>query len=256
MAINDLLARSRYRAAWSDLNRKVRTLESFSKTEADGGRDIAAAALRIADEELRGHLERHARDEERHAEMFRRRALDLRVEHGLALDDGGDPDKLYDMGRGRPETEVDAHGFYTVGLLDELGEVPYLAMLHVAEQRAEYLFDLHSSLLADDPKTREVFTNILKDEKYHVAYTGRILEKWRKEGRGLEVKRSLRAARESRFLGAWKRLGLRSAGGLARFLLMGMYWTLLLPFGLGASRRRAASGLRDPRPTAGVRSQY
>lgn len=256
MSLADLLARPRYRAAWADLSRKVRTLESFSQTEADGGRDIAAAALRVGDEEIRGHLLRHAEDEKRHAEMFRHRAADLRAEHGLAHDEDQDSDKLYDLTRGRPDTELDAHGFYTVGLLDELGEVPYLAMLHVAEQRAEKLFDLHASLIEDDPETQAVFLSILKDEKYHVAYTGRILDKWRKEGRERDVKRALRGARESRFIGAWKRLGLRSGGGLAKVLLIAMYWTVLAPFGLLGSRRTQPSGWREARSVGTVRSQY
>ena len=72
-----LLDFSRARAAWSDPERKLKTLESFARTEADGGRDIVAAQRIVRDAELRGHLERHAADELRHAELFHRRAAEL-----------------------------------------------------------------------------------------------------------------------------------------------------------------------------------
>lgn len=242
MPFRSYFLRREFQSTWSDPVRTVRTLESFSRTEADGARDIAAAARRVVDEELRGHLERHAADELRHAEMFRVRAAQLRAESGFSEHDLPGSDQQYDLSKGRPEAEVDAHGFYTVGLLDELGEVPYVAMLHVAEQKAERLFRVNGDLLDGDPGTREVFQQILKDEKYHVAYTARILDRWRKEGRAKEVRDALKEAQESRFIGGWKRLGLRSAGGFARALLWLSYWTVLLPFGWVASKRNSREG--------------
>ena len=242
MSLRNLMMRREFRPTWADPIRTIRTLESFGRTEADGARDIAAAARRVGDAELRGHLERHAADELRHAEMFRVRAAELRSERGLSDHELPGSDQQYDLSKGRPEAEVDAHGFYTVGLLDELGEVPYVAMLHVAEQKAERLFAVNGDLLSHDPGTQAIFQQILKDEKYHVAYTGRILDKWRKEGRGREVKDALKEAKESRFIGSWKRLGLRSAGTFARVMLWLFYWTLLLPFGWLASKRVSREG--------------
>lgn len=234
----------RSRGVWRDPARKLRTLESFAQTEEDGGRDLLVAARRVADPDLRRHLERHAQDEEKHAGLFRRRAAELRAE--LPAHDGAErPDKPYDLSRGRG-AEVDAHGFFNAGLIDELGEVDYVAMLHVAELRAAKVFEMHRELAADDERMRAIFDEILKDEKYHCAYTGKFLERWRGEGRALEVARGLKAARGSRLLGAWKRLGVRSAAGLSRVVLYLMYWTVLAPFGLLSRRSERSRGWRGP----------
>ncbi len=213
---------------WFDPERRILTLESFANTEEDGGRDLVAAARRISDPELREHIERHAADETRHAALFRHRAAELRAEGTKTAADV--PDKPYDLSHARPGLEVDSHGFFNAGLCDELGELEYVAMLHVAEQRAEALFDVFSRQTKHDPKTQAVFQSILKDEKYHVAYTGKFLERWRNDGRDREVDKALKSARSSRFMGAWKRVGLRAASGFSKVLMLVVYWTVLLPF--------------------------
>jgi rubrerythrin len=256
-----LLEFSRARAAWSDPERKLKTLESFARTEADGGRDIVLAQRIVVDPELRGHLERHAADELRHADLFHRRAAELRAQ-GVASTREEVSDKPYDLAlsRGKLAASTDGHGFLRLALADELGEVGYVAMLHVAEKRAAKLFREHERYLADDPETRAIFVSILKDERYHVAYTGTLLQKWKKQGRGSEVKRALSLARGSRFFGAWKRLGARSASGLSRAILVVMYFTVLLPFGLLARGRKPKAGWVEARAGGTVlerlRSQY
>lgn len=235
----------RNRSVWTDPNRSWRTLEGFAATEEDGGRDLVAAASRVADFELREHLLRHADDELRHARLFRERAAEIQADCGSASSSSEAPDKPYDLSRGRKGVEMDAHGFFNAGLFDELGEVDYVAMLHVAEERAAYLMEVHRELNKEDERTAAMYDEILKDEKYHIAYTGRFLERWREDGRGGEVDAAMKAARSSRFLGAWKRLGLRSAAGFGRVLLYVFYWTLCLPFGLGASRSSQRGGWRE-----------
>lgn len=254
MGVADLALRARSRAVWADPARTLLTLESFARTEADGGRDIASAARRVGDPELQRHLARHAEDEARHAELFRRRAEELRAAGGAAVaaasaagaDVAGDA--AYDLSRGRPAHEVDAHGFLTLGLLDELGEVPYVAMLHVAEQRAARLFRVHADLTRADAATHGIFESILRDEQYHVAWTRSMLDTWRGQGRGDEVKRALKDARASRLWGAWKRLGARSGATFGRVVLLVLYFTVLLPFGLLARAGRERGGWRAPRP--------
>jgi rubrerythrin len=250
------MERERCRRMWADPLRKVLTLESFSRTEEDGGRDIVAALQRVQDSELRLHLERHARDEVRHADLFRRRAAALRAS-AQSQTTAEDPGAALDLGRGR--TGQNAHGFFNAGVLEERGEIAYVAMLHVAEKKARDIFEMHAELTVDDPETHKIFTEILKDEKYHVSYTGKFLEQWRKEGLGREVRKSLRSARGSRFLQNWKNLGLRCGAGLSRFVLYLFYWTLLLPFGLIARlRNRAEPGRPYPQrdPARALRSQY
>lgn len=231
------------RAVWRDPGRKLRTLESFAQTEEDGGRDLVVAARRVADPELRKHLERHAEDEVKHAALFRRRASDLRAERS-DVGGGERSDKPYDLSRGRG-ADVDAHGFLNAGLIDELGDVAYVAMLHVAEVRAAEVFEMHRSLAQDDAAMTVLFDEILKDEKYHCAYTQRFLEKWRAQGRGREVDEGLKRAKGSRFLGAWKRLGVRSGAGIAKVMLYAFYWTVLVPFSLLAKRGSNVAGWRD-----------
>jgi hypothetical protein len=257
VALTDLVLRARSRAVWADPARTLLTLQSFARTEADGGRDIATAARRVVDPELRRHLLRHAEDETRHAELFRRRAEELRAAGGAvvaaasAVDTGVAGDAAYDLSRGRPAHEVDAHGFLTLGLLDELGEVPYVAMLHVAEERAARLFRVHADLTQEDPATHGIFESILRDEQYHVAWTRAVLDGWREQGRADEVKRALKDARASRLWGAWKRLGVRSGAGFGRLVLVVMYFTVLLPFALLARAGRERNGWRAPRPSPG-----
>jgi hypothetical protein len=232
------------RALWSEPSRKLRTLESFARTEADGGRDIAAAARRAQDEELRAHLERHAADEVRHAELFRSRARELRAASGAGPQRDDELDPRFDLARGRPSNEVDGHGFLKLALFDELGEVAYVAMLHVAEQRAAALFEKHAHALGDDPATQAIFLEILKDEKYHVAYTGATLKRWRAQGRAREVGGALKSARGSRLLDGWKRLGMRSTAGLGRVVLFVAYYTAAAPFALALRRQSVARGWR------------
>ncbi len=228
------------RAVWRDPVRKLRTLESFAQTEEDGGRDLVVAARRVSDPELRKHLERHANDEVKHAALFRRRAADLRAS-GVGRSGGERSDKPYDLSRGRG-ADVDAHGFLSAGLIDELGDVAYVAMLHVAEARAAEVFEMHRELAKDDAAMTVLFDEILRDEKYHCAYTLRFLDKWRDEGRAGEVRDALKRAKGSRFLGAWKRLGLRTGAGFAKVVLFGFYWTILVPFGVSSKRGAKSTG--------------
>ena len=132
--LTSYLTRRRNQAVWSDPVRKLRTLQGFAETEEDGGKDLVSAALRVSSPELRGHIERHAEDELRHAELFRKRARELEAESSRLAHGNETSDKPYDLTSRRPGVEVDSHGFYSSGLFDELGEVAYVAMLHVAER--------------------------------------------------------------------------------------------------------------------------
>ncbi len=239
---------------WGDPWRKLRTLESFARTEADGGRDIAAAATIVSDADLRQHLLRHAQDEVRHAEMFHRRATELRSTVASNPVVATESERMHDLSRGRPTSEVDSHGFLKFGLIDELGEVAYVAMLHVAEKKAAALFAQFERQTADDPATQALFTAILKDEKYHVAYTGRCLELWRKSGRSAEVEQAMRLAKGSRILATWRRAGMRAAAAFGRVVLRLLYFTLLAPFGWMARRKPLAGGWSVPPTRSGAMS--
>jgi rubrerythrin len=247
----------RYRDIWSSPERAIRTLESFAETEADGARDIATARERCFEPWLRTQFEHHAEDEWRHAELFRARARELRAAHPDVEVQGRDPG--YDLARGRRSADVDAHGYFVSGLMEELGEVSSVAMLHVAEKRAAKLFRAMSASAAADPETRRIFDAILKDERFHVAYTRKALDGWKQKGRGKDVSDALSAARGNRLMGGWRRLGMRAAGSFGRVVLRVLYFTLLLPFGLIGRAARRPTGFQPPLVRAASRqlsSQY
>ncbi len=252
MALLPFADARRRRALWTDPARTIRTLEAFARTEADGGRDISMAARRVAVPELGAHLERHAEDERRHAELFRRRAAELRERQGGLAVPKGSGERVYELrsASGYVSTEgevaLNEHGFFGFGQIDELGEVAYVAMLHVAEKNAAAEFSAHHAALTHDPETRAIFAAILKDEKYHVAYTGTFLDRWKKSGRGAEVKSALSAARGSRLIGRLKRTGLRAGARVGRIQLWLLYYTLFAPVGLIASRSGKAPAWAEP----------
>src|SRR5438067_9168486 len=62
---------------WRNPHRCARKLLRFAETEADGGRDLARAAELTRDPSLRRLYLRHAEDEQRHADLFRRRGREL-----------------------------------------------------------------------------------------------------------------------------------------------------------------------------------
>ncbi|MCG8462865.1 MAG: hypothetical protein MI919_41800, partial [Holophagales bacterium] len=189
---------------------------------------------------------RHAREELHHGDLFRDRASALRQEHGVAASDDMVLDKPFDLTRGRESAELDAHGFFRASLFEEMGIIPYVAMLHVAEQKAAALFRVHRDLTRDDPETCKIFEEILRDEKYHVAYTGTFLKQWRKEGKTKEVREALAEARGSRLLEAWKRAGVRAGGHFSRVVLTLFYWTAMVPFAFLVRLVKQEPGWQDP----------
>src|ERR1700730_9106192 len=66
-----------HRWVWLDTARRARKLLRFAETEADGGRDLVRAAEVTPDPVLRRLFLFHARDEQRHAELFHRRGAAL-----------------------------------------------------------------------------------------------------------------------------------------------------------------------------------
>jgi hypothetical protein len=218
----------RHRALWRDRGRALRTLESFAQTEERGGADLEAAAARVRDPELRRHFELHARDELRHAQLFRARAAGLRAE--VAGESEGS------LVRVLHDARAD-HGFPSATSIDALGEVAFVALLHVAELRAAATFEEHRAALEAADPLHGVLDEILADEKYHCAYTARALERWSSVGRRAEVEAALRTARANRHATSWRRLGVRSASGLSVLAMVLFYWTVFPLLGLWARRR-------------------
>jgi hypothetical protein len=115
-----------------------------------------------------------------------------------------------------------------------------LAFLHVAEKAAAGRFKIYREVVDDDPPTRAIFEEILRDEVFHMNYTYTQLARISPRSYRWQVWR----ARASRL---WKRyLGVAAAlaGVIGASLLTIMYFTLLAPFAWLAKRaaRREAIG--------------
>jgi hypothetical protein len=205
-------------------------LRAFAETEAFGARDLAQAASVVRDDWLRRQLLRHAQDEVRHARL---------------LQEGTAPPPTRGLGASVVGETPEAPGVD----LEAMGEVRFLAFVHMAEKRAVEEFVLHRAALGEEGARLDT---ILADERRHVAWTGHALERLRRDGRGAEVDAALRALRRARWTGALLALAQRVSALLGAVTLTGVYLLLLGPFTLGAGRWRAGwiPGTRGPRERA------
>jgi hypothetical protein len=224
----DRMLRPVHRWVWGDGDRRVRKLLAFAEVEGDGGRDILRAAEVTSDPLLRRLYLEHAIDELRHADLFRQRGaalLRLRPTRSLA--------------RFNTSPLPGGHG------LDDLsieGEPDHrlLAFLHVAEKAAAGRFAIYRDLVSDDPSTRAIFDEILRDEVFHMNYTytqlARVLPG--------SYRRQVWQARASRLWKRYVRLAAAVAGVIGTAILTIVYFVLLAPFAWLAKRdeRREPAG--------------
>jgi rubrerythrin len=237
----DRILRPVHQWVWSDFDRRVRKLLAFGEVESDGGRDILRAAELTPDPLLRRLYLEHAIDELHHGDLFRQRGAALlrtRSTHSTTLFNG--------------TPLPGGHGLDDLSVQDE-PDHRLLAFLHVAEKAAAGRFTIYRELVGDDPQTRAIFEEILRDEVFHMNYTytqlARVLPR--------SYRRQVWLARASR---VWKRY-LRVAAAIASVLgatvLTIIYFILLPPFAWLARRaaRRERLGwtpsprARDESPT-------
>ncbi len=240
----DLLLRPLHRWVWSDPERRARKLFRFADTEEDGGRDLARAAERTGDPLLRRLFLRHAEDEQRHGQLFRRRGREL-----FAALPGGS---------GAPSFEANwlspgERGLDDLRVEDE-HDGSLLAFLHLSEKAAAGRFALYRDVLGKDRVTSEVFTAVLADEAFHMSYTKKQLFR-------LEPRRAgqrLWMGRASRLFKAYLRLALALASVLGTVVLLLQYFLLLPLFALLAKRsaRAESPGFAKARLPASLHSQY
>jgi hypothetical protein len=224
----DTLLKPVHQWVWGDADRRVRKLLAFSEVETDGGRDILRASELTRDPLLRRLYLEHAIDELRHGVLFRERGADLlriRATRATTLFNGNPLPGGHGLDDLRIEGEPDHR---------------LLAFLHVAEKAAAGRFEVYRELVADDPETREIFEEILRDEVFHMNYSytqlARIAPK--------SYRRQIWLARGNRL---WKRY-LRVAAAIANVLgtvMIGLlYFVVLPPFAWLAKRdaRRETAG--------------
>jgi len=226
------------RWVWGDAARRGLRLLRFAEVEADGGRDLVRASELTDDPRLRRLYLRHAKDERRHADIFRRRGLELLSAHppGDAL--APQRDWLAPGERGLDDVDVESGK-----------DGPLLAFLHLSERAAARDFAVYRDAVGGDEATRDVFQRILRDEEFHMNYTRAELARVSPE----RQKRLLWKARLSRLWKAYLRFAVALAGLIGSVLLTLQYFILLPPFAWISKRaeRRAPEGWVELPPEAG-----
>jgi hypothetical protein len=216
-----ILLRPVHSWVWLDTARRARKLLRFAETEADGGRDLARAAEVTPDPLLRRLFLFHARDEQRHAELFRRRGSALLHALSGPSRSGHRADWLAPGERGLDDLRI-----------EQLKDGPLLAFLHLSEKSAATDFASYRDVLERDPSTCAVFEEILRDEAYHMEYTLSQLMRVSPQRHRLLLWR----ARLSRLWKGYLRLAVALAGVISGLILTVLYFTLLVPFAYLAKR--------------------
>lgn len=233
-----------HRWVWGDLDRRVRKLLMFAEVETDGGRDILRAAEVTPDPLLRRLYLEHAIDELRHGDLFRERGAALLQTR---------PARPKGLFSGTPLPG--GHGLDDLAIAG-VPDYRLLAFLHVAEKAAAGRFEIYRECVDDDPSTRAIFEQILRDEVFHMNYTYTQLARVSPRSYRWQVWR----ARASRLWKRYLRVAAAVAGLLGATILTLMYFILLPPFAWLAKRAQGReplgwnpiAGGRDDSPT----SQY
>lgn len=219
-AFVDRLLRPVHHWVWGDFDRRVRKLIAFGEVEGDGGRDILRAAELTPDPLLRRLYLAHAIDELHHADLFRQRSAALLRTRSTRA-----------SGLFNASPLPGGHG------LDDLrieGEPDYrlLAFLHIAEKSAAGRFAIYRQVVDDDPATRAIFDEILRDEVFHMNYTYTQLARIAPRS----YRRQIWWARATRVWKRYLRVAAALAGVVGTLILTAMYFILLPPFAWLARR--------------------
>ncbi|MEW5849939.1 MAG: ferritin-like domain-containing protein [Myxococcota bacterium] len=210
----DRLVRLTAPFVWRSRARMAAKLEGFAATEAGSALDMLKAAELVEDPALRRQFFRHALDEARHARMFRDASRRLLPEARHAA------------------SEYNLIHATRQNLLERYGLVGFIAFVHLAEKRGEAQFRSLAQHFHDHPELQPLFHTISREERFHVSYSGKHLERWRREGRAREVTLALMHIRFRRAWDAWRRSGRQIGDVVARALITLMVLFILPPFAL------------------------
>src|SRR6185295_15888771 len=190
------------------------------QVEGDGGRDILRAAEVTPDPLLRRLYLEHAIDELRHADLFRERGaalLQLRSTRSKALFDTSP----LPGGHGLDDLSIEGEPDHRL-----------LAFLHVAEKAAAGRFAIYREVVGDDPSTRAIFEEILRDEVFHMNYTYTQLARISPAS----YRRQVWRARASRLWKRYLRFAAVIAAVFGTVMLTIQYFVLVPPFAWLAKR--------------------
>jgi hypothetical protein len=239
----DRLLRPIHSWVWDSPRRRARKLLRFAETEANGSRDLCRAAELTGDALLRRLYLRHASDEDRHADLFRKRGRALIRSLPPAAEASFEANWFAPGERGLDDLHVPGEN-----------DASLLAFLHLSEKAAAGRFALYQEVLSADPETQAVFDAILRDEVFHMTYTHQQLtrvapRKWSTR---------LWKARLGRLWKAYLRVAAAVAGLLGTLMLL-LQYALFLPLFAWLARRKARrepQGWFPARPGTALRSQY
>jgi rubrerythrin len=216
-----------HRWVWGDFDRRVRKLLAFAEVETDGGRDILRAAEVTPDPLLRRLYLEHAIDELRHGDLFRHRGTALLQARSFSH-------RVLFNGSPLPG----GHGLDDLSVEGEPDD-RLLAFLHVAEKAAAGRFAMYRELVDDDPATRAIFDEILRDEVFHMNYTYTQLARVSPRS----YRRQVWSARASRLWKRYVRVAAALASGMGTAILTLQYFVLLPPFAWLAKRAEKRESL-------------
>jgi rubrerythrin len=242
----DRLMRPVHQWVWADRNRRLRKLLTFADVETDGGRDILRAAEVTPDPLLRRLYLEHAIDELHHGDLFRERGAALLRAQNFLENRGLLDGSPLPGGHGLDDLRIDGEPDHRL-----------LAFLHVAEKAAAGRFAVYRELVDDDPQTRAIFEEILRDEVFHMNYTYTQLTRVSPDA----YRRHVWHARAKRLWHRYLRVAAALAAVMGNLMLTVMYFVLVPPFAWLAKRseRREPTGwipLPRARQQAPPTSQY
>jgi rubrerythrin len=212
-----LLVRLLAPLVWRSKVKTAAKLDEFASTEAGSALDMLKAAELCEEPILRRLFFRHALDEARHAQMFRDGARQLVVDaHRRA--------SSYSLIHARRQN-----------LFERLGLLRFIAFVYVAEKRGEAQFRALAKHFERDPHLGPLFSRIAKDERFHVAYSAKLLAEWSRAGNGRAVRWALMRVQASRALEAWRRAG-RLLGDAVGRIALGLVYLVVLPLFVVFSR--------------------
>ncbi len=204
--------------AWRVPGHPARMLHGFARAEQGSMVDLQAAANLTPSPARRALYLRHALDERKHAGMFARRAAELgKASQGAAPE----ADPVW-----AAPVVADTEDLY-----ERLGEVAFLAFVHLGEARGRAQFAAHIRTCRGlgDARTVALLETIDTDEARHESYTVALLTEL--AGSERAARGALRRARAWEAWRIFRRAG-RAVAGRVYALLMLVLFVSVAPLAL------------------------
>lgn len=221
MTLRALLTDALNPVVWNWPGNAAAKFYRFSFTEYSSVLDLMQAARLTASPDRAALYLRHLQDELKHTRIFLHRANKLRAQSGMSPLPAPDADYEH--------------------LFERLGEVQFLAFVHLGEKRGCMQFSSYARYFAGkgDRHTGGMFSAVLEDETVHMNYTRALLLELC--GSEAAARRALRRARFWEARRSWMRRGLSLTSQLFFFIAISVY-PLLIPYRLlQLCRPRAAA---------------